>query len=405
MEGTHVQREWENWSGSIRCTPRVLACPDDEPALRKIVGAAADAGRHVRAAGAGHSSSAVVGCRDVLVDIRRLAGILRVDAPARRATVRAGTTLASLGSALYAHDLALPNYGDTADQTIAGALCTATHGAGLTLPSLSSLLVGARLVDGQGRTVDIGESDLHALRSLRVSLGLLGIFVEVTLRLVPAFDVERREYSTRCADALADFRRLAEGNYSFDLYWYPRRDDVKLRLVNPLGGGSPPPANAVLLELRGGPGHEVIPAHSGLPHRFEECEYAMPYEEGLACFADVRTRILRRWRHLMGWRVLVRTVAADDSHLSPHHGRNSITLSIHQNARLPWREIFDDIEPIFRAHGGRPHWAKKHSLGRASLERLYPGLGEFHALRRRLDPADVFLSPPVRRLVGDGRDG
>jgi hypothetical protein len=39
-----------------------------------------------------------------------------------------------------------------------------------------------------------------------------------------------------------------------------------------------------------------------------------------------------------------------------------VTISLHQNATLPYRDYFEDIEPMFRAYAGRPHWGKKHTL-------------------------------------------
>jgi FAD/FMN-containing dehydrogenase len=389
---------WRNWSGSVVSAPRELACPPDEAALQSLVARTAARGGHLRAVGAGHSSNELVRSDDVLVQTTALAGIVSVDAGGQRATVRAGTRLDVLGCALYRHDLALPNYGDVATQTIGGAIGTGTHGTGATQRNLSSMLVGARVVRADGSVGSIGETD-GELPALRVSLGTLGILTEVTLQLVPTFDVERREYASGTDVTLEALPALISGNRSFDFYWYPRRDEAKLRLVNPFGGGSAPPGGARLLVRDAGRGHSLIPTHSGIPHRFEECEYALPSAAGPACFQAVRERVLARWRHLVGWRVLYRTVAADDAWLSPAFGRDTATISLHQNASLPWREYFDDMEPIFREHGGRPHWAKKHGMRAGGLSRLYPRWDEFRGLRRRHDPGDVFLPSVLRPLL------
>jgi FAD/FMN-containing dehydrogenase len=222
----------------------------------------------------------------------------------------------------------------------------------------------------------------------------------MTLRLVPAFDVERREFACSTHDALVHFDELAQTNRSLDFYWYPRRDDVKLRVVNPVGGGTHALPWARLLSHHAGYGHQVIPTHSGIPHRFEECEYALPAEAGMACFREVRARVLDRWRHVVGWRVLYRTVAADEALISAAHGRDTVTISLHQNSTLPWSDYFADIEPIFRAHGGRPHWAKKHTCRAADLALLYPRWDDFLAIRAQFDPHGVFLTPHLRALLG-----
>jgi FAD/FMN-containing dehydrogenase len=388
---------WRNWSGSVATEPRRRERPRDATALASVVGNACRAGRRVRAVGAGHSSSDIVRADDVLVSTLGLTGLVRWDRDALTATVRAGTPLADLGRELHAHDLALPNYGDVATQTIGGAIGTGTHGSGRDQPNLSSMLLAAELVDGHGdvRRIDGGDE----LRAARVALGTLGIFTEVTLRLVPAFDVVRREYAIGTDAALAQLDALVAGNRSFDFYWYPRRDDVKLRTVNPIGGGVPPRDARELVHV-GGYGHEVIPTHSGIPHRFEESEFAVPAEAGPACFEAVRRRVRARWRGIVGWRVLYRTVAADDGFLSPAGGRDTVTISLHQNAGLPWREYFDDLQPVFLDHGGRPHWAKKHRLHAAELAPRYPHWADFHAVRARYDPDGTFATPHMRALLG-----
>ena len=228
---------WRNWSGSMRCMPAEAHAPASEDELGALVRYAAARGRRIRAVGAGHSSSALVSCPDMQLSMSRLTGLVAVDRDAGQARVKPGTVLSELGRALYRHDLALPNYGDIADQTIAGAIATGTHGAGLGQPCLSRWLVGARLVDAQGGVHVIGADNPDLLRAVRLSLGVLGIFSELTLKLVPTFDAERREYHVRTDEAVEGFEGLARGHRSFDLYWYPRRDDMKLRVVNPVGGG------------------------------------------------------------------------------------------------------------------------------------------------------------------------
>lgn len=391
---------WRNWSGSVRFEPAHLHRPEDEAGLVACVREVAQRGGTVRAVGTGHSSNDLLRCDDTLLSLERLSGVVSVDRNALTATVQPGTTLEELGRALYEHDLALPNFGDVATQTIGGAIGTGTHGSGCRLRNLSDMLIGARLVDGRGEVRRIDADEVETLAAARVSLGALGIFSEVTLRLVPSFDVERREFAIGTDDALQQLDTLVARNHSFDFYWYPRRDDIKLRLVNPAGGTSGEIRGAHELTRLSGYGHEVIPTHSGIPHRFDECEYALPASNGPACFSAVRARILQCWRASVGWRVLYRTVAADEAWLSPASGRATVTLSLHQNATLPWRDFFRDMEAIFLEFGGRPHWAKKHTLGARELAPLYPRWNDFLRRRARFDPDGVFLTPYMRELLG-----
>ncbi|MBU6281605.1 oxidoreductase, partial [bacterium] len=98
------------------------------------------------------------------------------------------------------------------------------------------------------------------------------------------------------------------------------------------------------------------------------------------------------------WPVEFRTLAADRSWIGPASGRATVTISLHQGADLPCEEFFRDCEPIFLAHGGRPHWGKRHFRDGAWAREAYPSWERFAALRRELDPHGTFLSKPLRPL-------
>ena len=129
-------------------------------------------------------------------------------------------------------------------------------------------------------------------------------------------------------------------------------------------------------------------------------EYALPVEVGLECFERVRDRVLERWRADVGWRLLCRTVAADDAFLSTEYDRETMTISLIQHAELPFDEYFDSFEPLFDEYDGRPHWGKRHGLRAPELRERYPAWDHFLAVRREFDPDGVFLNPYLQRLFG-----
>jgi FAD/FMN-containing dehydrogenase len=201
---------------------------------------------------------------------------------------------------------------------------------------------------------------------------------------------------------------LQHTNRNMDFYWYPRNDLTQIRVINradPLPDERPwsGPRTAGFVprgeprESQVGPTHRTIPRRRDL--RFEEIEYMLPSEAFSACFAEVRRRIRERHRRYAGWRVLVRTVAADDIWLSNAYGRSTMTISCLQNTALPHEEYFRDMEAVFRQYGGRPHWGKRHWLTARDLLPLYPRWTDFQAVRRRLDPDGVFLAPELARLL------
>lgn len=140
--------------------------------------------------------------------------------------------------------------------------------------------------------------------------------------------------------------RLSRENRNFDFYWYPRSDEVKIRCLNTPGEEKDYGAFARLAKDETGPPHAVIPQHSDLPHRFEEMEYSITAEAGTECLGKLRARIKERWRRWVGWRLLYRYIKADDSWLSEAYGRDSVSISLHQNATLPYWDFFLDLEPI-----------------------------------------------------------
>lgn len=315
MEQRAMRHEWSNWSGSLRFAPARILEPTSEDELAHHVRQAAAAGWTVRVVGAGHSSSPLVETRDSLVSLTKLRGMESHDAAADEAVIRGGATLAEAGRELFTVGLALPNLGDVDVQTVAGAIGTGTHGTGRTLPNLAMTLVGGRFVTATGEIIPFSiEHDRDLVRAMRVSLGALGILTALRLRLVPAFRLLRREWCAQVDDCLAHLDELVATNRNFDFYWYPRSDEVKLRTLNPPAATPEDIPYARLVEEKSDWSHEIISKTREL--RFEEMEYALPAAAGPACFQEVRRRIKERHRQHVGWRVLYRTVAADDAYLS-----------------------------------------------------------------------------------------
>jgi hypothetical protein len=110
------------------------------------------------------------------------------------------------------------------------------------------------------------------------------------------------------------------------------------------------------------------------------------------------------WRADVGWRLLVRTVAADDAMLSTEYDRDVMTISCIQNAELEHWPYFEDVEPIFNEYDGRPHWGKKHTLRAPELRERYPEWDRFQELRRELDPEGVFMTDYLEDLLGATTD-
>ena len=393
-----MSEEFENWSGSLRFSPKRFARPESTEELQEVVKEVAADGTRCRVVGQGHSSSPLVKTEETLISLEKISGVESVDVDAGEAWVRAGSTLEQMGEELLEHGLAVHNLGDVNVQQLGGAIGTGTHGTGKTLGNLSTMLLGVRLVSAGGEVLERHvEEDEEFLRAARVALGTLGIFVSMRIRVQPAYRLHRQEWCASVEDCMEHLTQLTEENRNFDFYWYPRRDDVKIRTLNP-PGEAPELGFAQLVKEEVEWAPRIIARTRDL--LFDEMEYCLPAMAGPIAFEQVRRRMLDVHRRDVGWRTLYRTTAPDDALLSPSYKRETAVVSLHHNASLPHDEFFADIEPIFRAHHGRPHWGKKHGLRGQELARLYPEWERFLAIRQEMDPAGVFMSDDLYELFG-----
>lgn len=396
MEG----QQFKNWSGSLEFTPQQVFHPESEDEIVQLIQKATEERKIIRVVGAGHSSTPLVKTNDILLSLKHFKGVEDPDPGKNRATVLAGMTVKEAGKELFRYGLAMHNTGDVDVQTVAGAIGTGTHGTGKALKNLSSMLVGVRMITGKGEIIETTIEEYPELfRVLRLTLGTCGIFLKMRLQLQPAFDLHRKEWCVPIEKCLENLEELQENNRNFDFYWYPRSDLAKIRVMNKVGEEMPKIDYGSLELEKQGHSHLILPRSRHL--KFDEMEYALPAEAGPDCFREVREQVKKDFREEVAWRVLYRTIQADDAFLSSMHKRESVTISLHHNAGLPFWDYFKAIEPIFRKYGGRPHWGKKHTLKAAEIKEFYPDWEIFQGYREKFDPYKVFLSPYMKELLID----
>ena len=80
--------------------------------------------------GTGHSFTAISAPEDAMLRPQGMTGLVAVDRDAMTVTAWAGTPLKVLNAELERLGLSLHNMGDIAEQTLAGAISTGTHGTG-----------------------------------------------------------------------------------------------------------------------------------------------------------------------------------------------------------------------------------------------------------------------------------
>jgi FAD-linked oxidoreductase len=396
-------------------------------------------------AGTGHSFTPAAVTDGVLLYPGDLAGIRSVDEAAGLVTAEAGCPLRVLNAELAARELSLANMGDIQVQTVAGAIQTGTHGTGRDSGGMAAQVAGLELVLADGTIVACsggsaaGPAPAGQLPGLfdaaRVGLGALGIVTAVTFRVVPAFLLEAREEPMRWSEVISRLDELTSRNEHFEFYWFPHTEDC-LTKRNNTSPGPPRPLSRtryllddeILSNVVFGAtcrlGHAVpavITAVNGLcaralgsrsytdlayrvftsPRRvrFKEQEYAIPRDSVADVLAEVRALFARRdWR--ISFPIEVRFTPGDDPWLSTAYGRETAYIAIHVFHASPHQEYFRDVEAVMTAAGGRPHWGKMHTRSADDLHSAYPKLGEFVALRDKLDPERRFGNAYLTQVLG-----
>jgi decaprenylphospho-beta-D-ribofuranose 2-oxidase len=96
--------------------------------------------------------------------------------------------------------------------------------------------------------------------------------------------------------------------------------------------------------------------------------------------------------------VLKRFGAGDDGHLSfPEQGW-TLALDIPVGTSPALAGLLDDFDRRIAECGGRVYFAKDGRLGPGLVGQMYPRLGEWAAVKRRLDPDGILVSDLSDRL-------
>ena len=187
-----------NFGGNIALNPRSFYTPETEQEVLEILDR--HQGQRIRCIGRLHSWSKAIEAHDVLLDLRRLNHVRTADPNHQLSVdVGAGCQIKRLLTELERQrNWTLPSLGLITEQSVAGAVSTATHGSGRN--SLCHYVMSVRVarydnVTGRATITEITEGD--ELRAARCSLGCLGIILSVQMQCRSAYRVEEsfHEYS------------------------------------------------------------------------------------------------------------------------------------------------------------------------------------------------------------------
>ncbi|MCV6586557.1 MAG: FAD-binding protein [Marinibacterium sp.] len=421
-------KQWSNWSGSAVARPAAQHAVTTEDELSTVLTRQTGT---VRMVGSGHSFTPIAAVDQGLQ--LSLDGFDRVEAAGpMQARIGAGGQLGAISRALDGLGQAFSNMGDINDQTLAGALATATHGTGLGFGCYSAMLSELTLMDARGeRHVLSRDRDGDLFRAMAVGIGTGGIVTEGVVNTVAPYRLNRRRYAIALNDMLDEFDARMGACRNVEFYYItgsgqalvmesetsqaplvPRPEDrdqdglAQLRLAGRLLGWSPALRRFALgRAIRGHTDeHFIEDWHRAFPTdrdgiRFNETEYHLPLEHGPQALREVIALVERSFPEVY-FPMEVRTVGADDLSLSPFFGRDSLSIAVHHEAGQPFEPLLRAVETVFHKYQGRPHWGKMHSLTAPALRALYPEWDMAIEARRMLDPDNRFVTPYIARLLG-----
>ncbi|WP_329119286.1 D-arabinono-1,4-lactone oxidase [Streptomyces sp. NBC_01465] len=413
-----------NWAGNVAFRAQEINRPIS---LRELQHTVARSSK-VRALGSRHSFSDIADTGRTLVCLDDLPPLFEIDSAAATVRITASMRYAELGRRLHEQGWALHNLASLPHISVAGACATGTHGSGDANGNLATAVTALQMVTADGEVAELDrDQDEDRFHGTVVALGALGIVTQVTLDLVPTFEVEQYVYQDLPFEALTEhFAEIFASAYSVSLFtdwsgprinqmWLKRKQDdtgsplpgthwLGARLsdipLNPLPGMSPVHATQQLGEA--GPWHERLPHFRsdftpGYGNELQS-ENFVPRRHAVAALRaldDIRAHIAPLVQISE-----VRTIAADELWMSPAHQQDIVafhfTWTNDTTAVLP---VLAMIEERLAPYASRPHWGKLFTTSSATLQSRYPRLPDFRKLARHWDPTGKFTNDFLDRTV------
>jgi len=414
--------------------------PTTEEEIQAIVNLAREEGCRIRMIGARHSWSDIARTReetDFVVSLDECNEVLEVNKDKGEVRVQAGIRIKDLNDALAKHGLALENLGTIAEQSIAGAISTATHGTGISFSNMATQVLGMKMVLSNGQALSIDDSEnTHLLPLVRVSLGCLGIISEVRLKVVSAFRLHGRVDTTKTLRyVLENLDTYLQKHDHFKLWWLPHQEGVWIWELNRTDKALKsnrllewfndyflgriffgswlgflerfptiiPKANRFLQRLFSY-NERVKRSDKVLTHpiliRHQEMAYSIPIEYTVEAL-KVIGEVIEEEDFKVSFPLEIRFIKKDQNALSPMYGRDTCNITFCMYDKKQYKQYFERMERVMLSRfDGRPHWGKMHFASQEELWMRYPRWIQFHSLKEMLDPIGMYSNTFIERLFG-----
>ncbi|KAF2649807.1 D-arabinono-1,4-lactone oxidase [Lophiostoma macrostomum CBS 122681] len=449
------------WARTFHSRPELYIRPQSIPEIQKVVTLARRMRRRVVTVGCAHSPSDLTCTSAWMVNLDDYSQVLDVDRERKTITVQAGIRMHALNLAAKEHGLTMPSLGSIDDQSLAGAIATATHGSSMNHGLLSESVASLRIVLANGQAVKCSPAQSPDLfRAALVSLGALGIIVEIEFQLSEHCDLEWVQTILPIEDILEEWKRgLWTSDDFVRVWWLPY---MRRAILWRASQTSKPPRKPEYNWYGGSVGyhtyHILLYISQYVPRFLPWVEwfvFGMQYGFGngstMSAVEEKRTGLLMnclysqfvnewsiplsdgpealtrltKWIHgdeqgsgipfspkgvYVHSPIEVRVANAQSSSRPYLDTQQPGVPTLYLNATLyrpygqdpPARErYYEAFEHLMKEYQGRPHWAKNfQSVDHAYLSSVYgPDLDDYLRVRNEVDPDGMFVGSWHRQTI------
>ncbi len=425
------QHKWISWNGNKTHSYQNLYTPTKELELQEIV----KKNTSIRVFGGRFSSSDINAGTDTLIDITQYNKIVNINKETKEITVQAGITLKELIETAQQNGWCIPCLPDINSITIGGALATATHGTNGFI--LSKYVSKFRMILADGSIKEFTDTDFET-DAIRVSLGLLGVFSEITFQCEANYKLHLVEQPMKDIAWTKKLDNYLKTHDFVRILWLPHTNHGYVILGNKVSEGfkftlkkAPKyhkhrratskilykythifprftaTANKILYRLF----FTATKEHAGSLYdatvtkkrgqTMELAEWTIPYTKFQTLFADLKAMLEstsnRAYVHVP---MDIRFIKKDNAWLSYACSEDVVTVGCvcRNSEKAHTYEAFEKVEEVFLKHGGKPHWAKHFKATYPQLSKLYSKWDAFEILREKMDPNQKFINAYLTQL-------
>lgn len=426
---------WKNWAGNVACKPDNYAKVSSVEQVQTLVKKANSEDKKIRVVASGHSFTAVCATDSIMLDISEMSGVVEVHQNEQQITFWAGTNVRTASELCLENGLAMENLGDFDKQTLAGAISTGTHGTGIRLGGMAQQVRAFWVVNGEGELLECSaEKNAEIFEAGRVAVGTFGVIVKVKVQLVEAYKLKCESELVDLVEIADEIQNMLQENRNLEFFYFPMTTKAMRKKLNKTDEPVKDPkiknyinqkilenyalkavcdgtakfkwnakkinslmASFVSKDCRINYYNKILATDRHV--RFFEMEYNIPATHFKDFFQDYRQMMEAHDFHVY-FPVEIRWVQADDIWMSPTYQRDAVYFAVHCYYKEHVPAYFDAVEKLAMKYEGRPHWGKMHNQTPAYLKKVYPKWDDFHAIRKKLDPNQLFVNEYLEKVFG-----